>query len=417
MHLFIAHTAAILVAGLWQAALLALATAALLRLLPTLSASSRSRIWTAAFLFAAVLPFASVIQVTRIQKQPHSEFHAAFTLAVSAGGTWAAASLVRAIQLALSAFHLHGIARRATPCLTSIPSAALLCTSTEVDIPAVAGFFHPRILIPAALLPTLSPADLHHIVLHECEHLRRRDDWTNLLQKLTLVLFPISPALLWMERRLCLERELACDDGVLRTTGTAKPYATTLANLAEHSLLRRSLSLALGAMRHQSEVARRVHRILARPLPTLPPRRAIAISTFALAGILATAVVCIRTPQLIAFTALPTVSLAEATPASSVPTASTGPRPVLVRASMPMPQATLVPTPNARVHTVHRTKLVHKPAAVHPTQPWIVLTTYHAPISQPRVIPVAYQVRDADQVPTLLYAAVPTRTGWLIIQL
>ena len=91
-----------------------------------------------------------------------------------------------------------------------------------------------------------------------------RDDWINLLQKLSLVVVPLNPVLMWIERRLCLERELACDDDVLRLTKAPKAYATCLTNLAEHRLGRR----AAGVCRwergsRQSELVRRVQSILA----------------------------------------------------------------------------------------------------------------------------------------------------------
>ena len=81
-----------------------------------------------------------------------------------------------------------------------------LCASDEVARPSVLGFFRPRILAPPALLDQLSEAELKQVILHEMEHLHRGDDWTNLLQKLALVLFPLNPALAWVERRLCAER-------------------------------------------------------------------------------------------------------------------------------------------------------------------------------------------------------------------
>ena len=99
-------------------------------------------------------------------------------------------------------------------------------------------------------------------MLHEVGHLRRADDWINLLQKLSLVIVPLNPVLMWIERRLCLERELACDDDVLRLTKAPKAYATCLTNLAEHRLGRRVAALSLGAWERQSELARRVHSIL-----------------------------------------------------------------------------------------------------------------------------------------------------------
>ena len=79
------------------------------------------------------------------------------------------------------------------------------------------------------------------------EHLRRRDDWINLVQKLGLVLFPLNPALLWIEQRLCKERELACDDHVIQSTRAPKSYASCLVHLAEQRILNSRASLALGA--------------------------------------------------------------------------------------------------------------------------------------------------------------------------
>ena len=57
------------------------------------------------------------------------------------------------------------------------------------------------------------------------EHLRRRDDWVNLLQKVSLVLFPLNPVLDRIEKRLCMERELR-DETVLRFTQAPKAYAS-----------------------------------------------------------------------------------------------------------------------------------------------------------------------------------------------
>ena len=99
---------------------------------------------------------------------------------------------------------------------------AELCLSDEVDRPSVVGFFRPRILLTPELFACLSAAELEQVVLHEMEHVRRYDDWTNLLQKLSLALVPLHPVLLWVERRMCLERELACDDRVMRPDAGAQ---------------------------------------------------------------------------------------------------------------------------------------------------------------------------------------------------
>ncbi len=139
---------------------------------------------------------------------------------------------------------------------------AELCVSDEVDRPTVIGFFAPKILIPTWLVEKLTAEELEQIVLHEAGHLSRADDWMNLLQKIALVVFPLNPALAWVERRLCFERELACDERVLEATGAPKAYAACLASLAEHRLGRRGLALALGALGRESELGQRVRRIL-----------------------------------------------------------------------------------------------------------------------------------------------------------
>jgi len=72
-----------------------------------------------------------------------------------------------------------------------------ICTTTSLQRPSVIGFTKPRILIPDWLFARLTAGELEQIVLHEAEHLRRRDDWTNLLQKICLALFPLNPGLVW----------------------------------------------------------------------------------------------------------------------------------------------------------------------------------------------------------------------------
>jgi beta-lactamase regulating signal transducer with metallopeptidase domain len=271
-----ALAASSLISAIWQGMILAACVALCLHLLPQTTAAMRSFVWTAVLLLVVALHFAA----NAMQRSPgfasshglavHLNFH--WSVAVFA--VWILFSIVRGSQLVVSAVRLYQMERNATPidggpaCAAILHSAhrsAILCTSTEVDGPSVIGFVSPRILIPAALLEKLSPSELQQVVLHEMEHLRRGDDWINLLQKISLVLFPLNPVLQWIERRLCIERELACDDGVLRCTRAPKAYATCLANLAEHSMLHRRASLALRAWERHSELASRVRRILQRP--------------------------------------------------------------------------------------------------------------------------------------------------------
>jgi hypothetical protein len=111
-------------------------------------------------------------------------------------------------------------------------------------------------------LRELSPAELHALVLHEMAHLQRWDDWTNLAQKVLRALFFFYPAVWWVERRLSLEREMACDDLVLAHTANPRAYAECLVSLAEKNVLRRGFTLAQAAVGRMRQTSLRVLQIL-----------------------------------------------------------------------------------------------------------------------------------------------------------
>src|SRR5258707_5357457 len=99
-------------------------------------------------------------------------------------------------------------------------------------------------IFPDWVLQELSAEELKVVLLHEFAHLRRFDDWTNLLQKLVRTIFFFHPAVWWIERKLSLEREMACDEVVLAETENAQAYAECLVSLAEKSFVRSGLMLA-----------------------------------------------------------------------------------------------------------------------------------------------------------------------------
>ena len=139
--------------------------------------------------------------------------------------------------------------------------------SDDVRVPTALGFFRPAVLLPAWALRDLSPDELKGIVLHELAHLRRWDDWTNLAQKFVEALFFFHPAVWWIDSRLALERELACDDMVLEQTASARTYAASLVSVAEKVVaekirMQRALALAQSALGRVREVSQRVKQIL-----------------------------------------------------------------------------------------------------------------------------------------------------------
>jgi beta-lactamase regulating signal transducer with metallopeptidase domain len=131
----------------------------------------------------------------------------------------------------------------------------ILKVSTDHKSPVVLGFFKPIILLPADA--GLEGAE--HILRHELAHVRRRDDWANLIQHCIKALFFFHPAIWWVSNRISLEREIACDDQVLHSTRRPKAYALLLADLAGRM---QPSVLAPGVSTNQSQLKQRIDMIL-----------------------------------------------------------------------------------------------------------------------------------------------------------
>jgi beta-lactamase regulating signal transducer with metallopeptidase domain len=139
-----------------------------------------------------------------------------------------------------------------------------LSCSEETAVPMVIGFVKPIIVIPQSLARELTEEEFEQVVLHEMAHVRRRDDWMKLAQKLVEAVLFFHPAVLWIGRRLNLEREIACDDSVISLTGRPRPYAACLVKLLELTSLRRSSLLAPGAVTIKRQISSRVEMIVDR---------------------------------------------------------------------------------------------------------------------------------------------------------
>jgi beta-lactamase regulating signal transducer with metallopeptidase domain len=427
-----------LFSAIWEGSILAVCVALSLRLLPTLSAAARSVVWMNVFLLLVLLNIVPSLRERIGSGSPTQSspilLAPGWSLAIVA--LWVTLSLWRGIELILSAIRLHRMARRATPIEVDESlhgligreesgRSAELCVSAEVERPSVFGFFRPRILLPTGLIERLSSSELQQVVLHEMEHLRRRDDWTNLLQKIGLMLFPLNPVLFWAERRLCTERELACDDRVLRSSCARKAYAICLTRLAEDSMLRRSLSLALGAWERRPELVRRVHRLLRRPSESMGSRQAKLVTSSLILCVLGGAAALAHSPQLVSFAPLPqeamrvsqTAMQTRANAPANLREAGfhdanlrdSGGSVQLVKAVIP--EGSIQPTLKAKAVRTEAAKRSMKRRAQESRQAWIVLTEWSDTEAPPHV------VFAVDPVNRNSYAAVPIANGWLIFQI
>jgi len=118
--------------------------------------------------------------------------------------------------------------------------------STLVEIPIVAGWLKPVILLPASLLGGLSTAQLEAILAHELAHIRRHDYLVNLLQTVAETLLFYHPAVWWVSRRIRIEREHCCDDAAVRVCGNNTGLGEALTLLEASRLAMKPVLAASG---------------------------------------------------------------------------------------------------------------------------------------------------------------------------
>jgi beta-lactamase regulating signal transducer with metallopeptidase domain len=266
--------------------LLAIVVWLLLRVLPKKDSRTSFAAWFATLLITAILPVSGLVW-------SHSSGETARSAAVITISSawamyifiaWASLALIGLLRVAVALRQVHRLRSEATPLqlktLRPELSAVVeefkrsrsveLRVSKRLEVPTAIGFFKPAIVLPEWLLEETPAEELKYIILHELEHLRRRDDWTNLAQQIVKALLFFLPSVWWIERRLALDREMACDDAVLTHSGTPHGYAECLARVAERSFLRRQLALAQAAVSRLRQLTVRVAKILDpnRPQPS-----------------------------------------------------------------------------------------------------------------------------------------------------
>ena len=230
-------------------------------------------------------------------------------LAIVVVAAWSLGALIGMIGLAASVVRVRGLKRRSSPLegtladelpwLTAAGSGReiYLRLSYEIETPVAVGFGRPVILIPTELAGQGGLAALEPLVLHEHAHLRRYDDWTNLVQRTIERVFWFNPIVWLVGRRIALEREIASDDAVVEKTGEAHAYATSLWRLAREMRMPEHAVVAPGALLTRKQIAVRIELLLDTNRARRRPSPAAALVT-ALAGIVAVAFVATSAPAI-----------------------------------------------------------------------------------------------------------------------
>jgi beta-lactamase regulating signal transducer with metallopeptidase domain len=262
--------------------LLVVAAWILLRLLRKQNAGTRFAVWLVALVGVAGLPLLSGVAVggQRLGAVGHAEVTISARWAIAIVALWVPIALAALARVLAGVWQVRAIRKSCDQVDVNALDAAMraaieqaqlsasrgrhvaLLTSDTARVPAAIGFRHPAIVLPAWCLREMRPEELQPILIHEMEHLRRRDDWTNLLQKIVRAMLFFHPAVWWIDARLAEEREMACDDAVLAHTQDARQYAGSLIGLLEHNCARRGWTMAQAAVAKARDASARIARIL-----------------------------------------------------------------------------------------------------------------------------------------------------------
>jgi beta-lactamase regulating signal transducer with metallopeptidase domain len=290
----------------------------LARLLPSGNAGLRFAVWFSALGVIALLPVVQNLIQTNGGDAARVGVRSLVVLPADWAwylfSVWATVALAGVIRVGIGALHLWRLRAQSTVVetgdLNPLVRAAVeraeqhrrfeVRVSDQVSVPLAIGFFRPAIVFPRCVLSELAPEQLNQLVLHESTHLLRYDDWTNLVQKLMQAVLFFHPAVWWLENKLTLEREIACDEAVVAETQDARSYAECLATLAEKSMLRRSLALVQAAVSRLRHTSFRIEQVLA--LDKGKRKRVHGWgAAVSVVGVISCAAVLVQAPDLVSF--------------------------------------------------------------------------------------------------------------------
>ena len=303
----------------------------LLQVVGRRNSSTRFAVWFSALLAISVLPvFGGAASSASSANTASSAITVPVSWALCLFVIWAVGASVALLRVVVGLWQLRKL-RASCPAIDAATLDPVLRTTLQtfqairsvelrqsgrLQVPTAIGFLKPAVVLPTWAMQDLSTEELNAILIHELAHLRRRDDWTNLAQQIVKALLFFHPAVWWIEGKLALEREMACDDAVLAETANPRGYAQCLISMAEKSFLRRTVALAQAAVNRVHQTSLRVSQIL-----DANRSRATRVWKPALYSVAAFFVACLvsssHAPELVAFKdRMPEVTVASATAAN-----------------------------------------------------------------------------------------------------
>jgi BlaR1 peptidase M56/von Willebrand factor type A domain len=183
-------------------------------------------------------------------------------------GLYLAISTLLFVRMALGWWGLRRILRGASPIDDLGPG---VFESALLAAPGSVGWLRARILLPRGWRDW-DAVKLRAVLAHERAHIRRWDWLIRVASHVNVCIFWFHPLVWWMERELARLAEEACDDVALSEMDDREDYAATLIEIARAVCAEpRNLNWRVISMASDSNVIRRVNRILNRRVPIPKP--------------------------------------------------------------------------------------------------------------------------------------------------
>ena len=145
------------------------------------------------------------------------------------GIVWALGFLAIALVRYRAWLRVQVALRAGVPVDLPIPVRALITPGAEE--PGIAGFLRSVLVLPVQLLEHLNARQLGAILTHEMCHVRRRDNFFAAVHMAVEAIFWFNPLVWWIGSRMLEERELACDEEVLRAGCEPADYVQGILNV------------------------------------------------------------------------------------------------------------------------------------------------------------------------------------------
>ena len=285
------------------------------------SAELRSWIWMTAFIAATLIPFSLFVPDTKLPieisnradnqqtiieieskikivngKITKDDWHVPSEFVFMFQGfiglfifVWFIGSFWRSISVLKSFNHTRKIVAASKPLSLSMPhcepSTIKVFTSELISSPMVTGLFSAKILVPENIINSLDQQQLAPILLHEKAHIERKDIWFGFFQELIAIIFWWSPVIRILNKKIHIERELACDLRAARKLRSGKQYAQSLIDCAKLMLSQHRNLLAMGLFSQKKELSHRINEVLRNPTMKSPSLSIITVICLSLTAV------------------------------------------------------------------------------------------------------------------------------------